>query len=157
MTSLGTLSRFTALAFVVSTLACGESITSGNGQPGATAARGPAPSQPAAPAPILEIKVSDGAASVFSHGETPSLSGTAYSIQVTGSRFPAGADLVSRTYVVGSDGLRRAIVNSIGVVPADGSYLSIHSGSCPSGFAEIYEVVTAAGVTTESKHAAPTC
>ena len=157
MTSVGTLSRRTALALILTASACGDTITSGNEQ--AEAAAGTRQAAPNANwvKPILEIKATDGKASVFLNGAEPSTPQTYYTVEVTGSGFAAGADFVTRTFAVALDGSRRQIAFGIGVVPADGSYHAIHSASCPSQIIEYYEAVTSSGITIESKRVVPTC
>jgi len=65
--------------------------------------------------------------------------------------------VVSRTIGVTAGGGKISVGMGIGVIPADGTTLAIHSASCPSGFVEMYQVVSAAGRTTESNHAALGC
>lgn len=159
MTSLGTLSRLTALTLLVTVAACADGTAQGNRQTQAAAAPtepGPDASSTTAP-PTLDIQSTTGISSLFSGGPAGFPDGSYYTIEVNGTGFPPGKGWVAAIVATLPDGIVIQPGAGAGANPADGSFRMINSGNCPSRFHDVYAYVSSGGRRTESKHIVPPC
>jgi len=156
---LGVFSRQAALALLVSSAAaCADTITQGGAQPIGSGAATNVRQSNEKPPTLVATAISGSAADLSSGPLTPgSRPGTFYRVTFSGTGFAAGASTSATTIGVTPDGSKHAVVRGIGVHPADGSYLSIWSASCPSGYMEMYEVVATGVQMVESNHVATGC
>lgn len=154
MTSLGTLPRLAVVASLLTAAACADEITRSRTE-AREAASEPVPTvatTPAAP-PTLAIVTR-----AWNYGTTdiPPLSGF-YRVLIDGAGFPVGANYQSRTEIILLDGTVWQLGSGQGVIPSDGTYRTDVITNCPSRVREVYEIVIAGGVRTESKHVTPAC